>query len=105
MLSWAAVGLTPLPVVAGFAWFGVLRRTCLPASLWLWDRGRPARSVFWTLACAALSLFFAALLARAVVSGVFLMVPLAGILIYLALSARAAVLSGADAPGDAGGAP
>jgi len=105
MLSWAFVVLAPLPVVVGLAWFGVLRRARLPASLWTWDRARPVRNLFWIVACAALALFFAALLARAVELGVFLAVPLAAVLVYLALSARAAALSGLDAVRDIGAAP
>lgn len=101
---WAFVVLAPLPVAVGFTWLVFLQQARLPASLWLWDRKRPAESAFWTAACGVLLLPFAAMLAGAVSFGYFLMVPPLAVLIYLVLSARAAVLSGADAAPLAGGA-
>lgn len=96
-LSWAFAVLLPLPVAVGLTWLVALRRARLPASLWLWGRVRPVRSVSWTFVCGVLLLPFAALLVYAVDTGRHFMVPPLAALIYLVLSARAAVLSSTDA--------
>lgn len=90
---WALVVLAPLSVAVGLTWFVFLEGARLPAPLWLWDRARPVESALWTAACGALLLPLAAMLVAAVNLGYPLLVPLLAVLIYLVLSARAAVLS------------
>jgi hypothetical protein len=87
-----------LPTLAAVVWFTALRGARLPTSLWLWDGARPARSLFWTAAYGALSLFALWMLEKALMYGPHLWVPLHALLFYVFLSARAAAISRPVAP-------
>lgn len=85
--------LMGLIVLVPLIWFLALWRAQLPASLWVWDRGAPIASWFFSI-CAVVALVFAANdLLYAFNFGPYFLVPVSWLLIYGALCVRSAAIS------------